>query len=134
MPTALVLILNSLIETANEMKSQSEAHPALRLDQQISDVASIIRDVTEKIIADLQSTPKTSSDLDPIYKVTQAEKDIYLAGYPDNPAMGQKIPMIKEVRTRTGLCLRDAKDLVERWADNRVYYNEYLHKLTERDN
>jgi ribosomal protein L7/L12 len=133
MPTALVLILNSLIETAKEMKDQQAAHPELKLGQEINDMASIIRDVTEKIISDLQSTPKTSSDLDPVYKVTRAEKNIYLAGYFDQPASGQKIPMIKAVRERTGLGLREAKDLVDSWITDKVYFNNITNKLMERE-
>ena len=115
--TALVLILNRLIDVGNEIHSQHTAHPSLRLNTQLSDLTDIINDVTRKIIEELNSPLKPT--LDPKYSLTDIEKKVYLDGHNTPPYyLGNKIPCVKLVKERTGLGLREAKEIVDRWIDD----------------
>jgi hypothetical protein len=133
MNNALVLVLTQLIGVAEEMKRQNGAHPSLGLTTQISDVCTIIADVTYKITEDLRKTP--SLTLCPEYSITRGEKDAYLAKRSgmDSHYDDAKIPLIKDIRARTGLGLKEAKDLADKWIAEKVYYSSIYNKYLDRD-
>ena len=114
--TALTLIFNQLINVAEEIRTQHIAHPTLNLAAQLYDITDIINDVSRKIIEELNASVKPK--LDPNYGLTDQEKKVFLDGCNTiNGYIGGKIPCIKLVRERTGLGLKEAKDIVERWID-----------------
>lgn len=115
----LVALLGQTVRLADEMK-------ALELDVQVKALCQVIHDLSSKIVNNLH----TPGDLDRHYNLLQSEKNIYLHSI--NNESYNKIGMIKAVRNRTGLGLKEAKDLVEKWIDEKVYYNNSTLKYLER--
>lgn len=116
----LVAILSQTVKLADEMK-------ALELDVQVKALCQVIHDLSSKIVNNLH----TPGDLDRHYNLLQSEKNIYLVGLNSGSTYGDKISMIKAVRTRTGLGLKEAKELCENWIDNQIRYNDETGKHEE---
>lgn len=125
MLSTLTTLLVQVIEVANSMKDRQK-DATVDLSREIDQLCSVIYDLQFKITTKLRNSPVITTN-----GPTPIEKNIYLDSLNDGSTYPNKIGMIKAVRQRTGLGLKEAKDLCENWIDAHVRYNDETGKYEE---
>jgi ribosomal protein L7/L12 len=92
----------------------------MKLTVSIPEVKTLIANAHNIHVDDVLIEPAPSADNRPMPFTAADTCRVFLRNIPEDTIRGNKIPLIKAVRTITGMGLREAKDLVEEFAPGYV--------------